>query len=92
MIVIVGSTALVWWWRGREYLWIAGLVAIVVVGTPIVMTLFESRWFMVSAADRRRGGPGRCPRCREELTAVIGTKRYTVRCGICGYRGKGRLV
>ncbi len=68
------------------------LVAIIVVGTPIVMTLLESRWFIVTAADRDRGVPGTCPRCREELTAVIGKKRYTVRCGICGYRRKGPLV
>ena len=92
VIVVVGTTALVWWWRGRNALWIAGLVAIVLVGTPIVMTLLESRWFIVTAADRDRGVPGTCPRCREELTAVIGKKRYTVRCGICGYQHKGRLT
>ena len=92
VIVIVGATALAWWWRGRDALWIAGLVAIIVVGTPIVMTLLESRWFIVTAADRDRGVPGTCPRCREELTAVIGKKRYTVRCGICRYRRKGPLV
>ena len=41
----VGATALVFWWRGCDALWIAGLVALVVVGTPVVMTLLESRWF-----------------------------------------------
>ena len=52
VIVVVGATALAWWWRGRDALWIAGLVAIIVVGTPIVMTLLECRWFIVTAADR----------------------------------------
>ena len=92
MIVVVGTAALVGWWRGRDALWIAALVAIVVVGTSMVMTLLESRWFIVTAADRDRGVPATCPRCREELTAVIGKKRYTVLCGICGYRRKGPLV
>ena len=92
VIVVLGTTALVGWWRGRNALWIAGLVAMVVVGTPIVLTLLESRWFIVTAADRDRGVPGTCPRCREELIAVIGKKRYTVRCGICGYRHKVRLT
>ena len=91
VIVVVGTTALVWWLRGRDALWIAGLVTIIVVGTPVVMTLFESRWFIVTAAERDRGVPGTCPRCRQELTAVIGKKRYTVRCGFCGYRHKARL-
>ena len=94
VMVIVGILAVVWWSPGRITLWIAGLVAIVVVGAPVAMTLLESRWFIVTAADRDRGVPGICPHCHEELTAVIGKSRYTVRCGFCGYRKKGpaRLV
>ncbi|GMR21993.1 MAG: hypothetical protein BMS9Abin37_0316 [Acidobacteriota bacterium] len=91
VIVILGIIAVVWWSPSKNARWITGLVAIVVVGTPVVMTFLESRWFIVTAADRDRGVPGTCPHCREELTAVIGKRRYTVRCGICGHRQKGRL-
>jgi len=90
VMVILAAIAVVWWLPGRITLWVAGSIVVVVVGAPVVMTLFESRWFLVTAEDRDRGVPGTCPHCHEELTAVIGKRRYTVRCGFCGYRKKGQ--
>ena len=54
-----------------------------------LLDLWEGRWRMVAPEDTSRGAPDCCPQCRNELDIYRRSDRYTVRCPVCNFKGKG---
>ena len=86
LVVSAGAVLATLGWR---WLWIPLAVVVGLILLNFVVVLFEDRWRMVADGDVARGAPGSCRNCGHELDILRKTRRFKVRCPICGCRQSG---
>lgn len=87
-LLVLSALLILVFWGWRRLWWLLPLVGGVWLFS-FVLSLWEDRWRVVTAEDRRRGAPERCPLCNHEVDITWRDQRYTIRCPICGHKQRG---